>query len=169
MGSEAAARLYFVTAITAVVAGLCCLLPHLRAERYAPAPMQPEESGTAAPSISVVIAGEVAYPGLYTVDAATGLSEMLSRAGAECDSPALSLSITVSPTADDATPQRVNINRADPWLLQALPGIGPDRAQAIVDFRVEHGAFVRTEDLMLVPGVGSAVYESLKDLITVAE
>ncbi len=54
-------------------------------------------------------------------------------------------------------------------MLQALPGIGPDRAQAIVDFRVEHGAFVRTEDLMLVPGVGSAVYESLKDLITVAE
>jgi len=119
--------------------------------------------------MSVAISGDVAHAGLYTADAATKLSELLLLAGAVCDSPTLSLSITVTPTADDATPQRVNINRADPWLLDALPGIGPDRAQAIVDFRVERGAFVRTEDLMLVPGVGSAVYESLKDLITVAE
>jgi len=169
MGSEAATRLFFVTVVTAIVAGLCCLVPHLRAETYSPVLLQPGESRTAASAFSVAVTGDVAYPGLYSVDGDTGLSELLSLAGAAPDSPAPSLSITVAPARDNESPQKVNINRAETWLLDALPGIGPDRAQAIVDFRLEHGDFARIEDLKLVPGIGSAMYESLKDFITVAE
>jgi len=168
MGSEAGARLYAVTAITAVVAGICCLVPHLRADRCTAVSLQPRESGTAT-AVSVAISGDVAYPGLYTVDGDTTLSELLAQAGAVSDSAATSLRVTVTPAASDTAAQKVNINRADPWLLDALPGIGPDRAQAIVEFRLQHGNFARIEELQLVPGIGSAVYENLKHLVTVAE
>ncbi len=169
MGSEAATRLFFVTVVTAIAAGLCCLMPHLRDQRCTPVLLQPDESRATASAFSVAVSGDVAYPGLYTVDGGISLSELLSLAGASPASPTRSLSIAVTPAGDDSAAQKVNINRAETWLLDALPGIGPDRAQAIVDYRLEHGDFARIEELKLVPGIGSAMYESLKDLVTVAE
>jgi competence protein ComEA len=48
-----------------------------------------------------------------------------------------------------------------------LPGIGPDKAKAIVDYREHHGPFSCTDELTLVSGIGSATYESLREFITV--
>lgn len=62
----------------------------------------------------------------------------------------------------------VNINTAGVTELDALPGIGPAKAQAIVAYRTEHGPFVRTEDLVLVKGIGPSTYEGLKDLVTIS-
>jgi hypothetical protein len=36
-------------------------------------------------------------------------------------------------------PSRVRVNLVNPAKLLELPGIGPEQAQAILDFRVEHG------------------------------
>jgi hypothetical protein len=36
-------------------------------------------------------------------------------------------------------PSRVRVNLVNPAELLELPGIGPEQAQAILDFRVEHG------------------------------
>ncbi|MFC1915790.1 ComEA family DNA-binding protein [Chloroflexota bacterium] len=66
-------------------------------------------------------------------------------------------------------PQKVNINRAEAWLLQALPGIGEVRAQAITDYRQQNGRFKNINELTKVEGIGTATYEKLKHLITIAD
>lgn len=63
----------------------------------------------------------------------------------------------------------VNINTADALELDALPGIGPDKAAEIVRFRDEHGPFAKVEDVGRVPGIGPATLTSLADLIHVGD
>lgn len=60
----------------------------------------------------------------------------------------------------------VNINTADASGLDALPGIGPATAQAIIDYRTQHGPFGRVEDLMDVRGIGEAKFAQLRELVT---
>jgi competence protein ComEA len=59
--------------------------------------------------------------------------------------------------------------RANPWLLEALPGIGETTAQAIVDYRNDNGPFKRIEDLLQVKGIGEGWFEKIKDYITVSD
>lgn len=66
-------------------------------------------------------------------------------------------------------PQKMDINRAEPWLLEALPGIGEVLAQRIVDYLSEHGPFKGIEDLLKVSDIGPATFENIKDYITVAD
>ncbi len=61
----------------------------------------------------------------------------------------------------------VDLNRADKEALMTLPGIGEARAEAILVWREEHGAFQKPEDIMQVSGIKEAAYEKLKDKITV--
>lgn len=63
-------------------------------------------------------------------------------------------------------PQKININRAEAWLLEALPGIGETRAQHIVDHREQNGPFRDITEITSVEGIGRAIYEQIKDLIT---
>lgn len=67
----------------------------------------------------------------------------------------------------DAFP--VNINTATAEELQALPGIGETRAQAIVAYREEHGPFTYVEDLRAVSGIGEGILANIMDYITVGE
>jgi competence protein ComEA len=62
---------------------------------------------------------------------------------------------------------KVNINTAGIEQLITLPGIGEARARTIIDYRNENGLFERIEDLQRVSGIGTATFESLKELITV--
>ena len=66
-------------------------------------------------------------------------------------------------------PQKVDINRAETWLLAALPGIGEARAQAIIDYRQRYGPFRDINELLKVPGIGDTIFEGIKRLITVKE
>jgi competence protein ComEA len=61
----------------------------------------------------------------------------------------------------------VNINTATLEELDTLPGIGPVKAQSIIDHRNRHGPFNSIEAIQDVVGIGPATYEGLKDLITV--
>lgn len=62
---------------------------------------------------------------------------------------------------------KVNINTADLAGLMTLPGIGKTYAERILSYRKEHGLFTRKEDIQEVPGIGSATYTKLMDLIEV--
>lgn len=61
----------------------------------------------------------------------------------------------------------VNINTADVTLLDTLPGIGPSKAAAIVDYRTANGPFARVEDIDNVKGIGPTILAEIKTLITV--
>ena len=63
--------------------------------------------------------------------------------------------------------RKLDLNRASQAELEALPGIGPKRASAIVRWRVEHRPFVELEDLVKVPGIGPATLERLRPLAVV--
>lgn len=61
----------------------------------------------------------------------------------------------------------VNLNTATRDELVALPGIGPAKAQAILDYRAQHGGFRSVEELKDVKGIGAKRYERLKGEIIV--
>ncbi len=59
--------------------------------------------------------------------------------------------------------EKVNINTASKEQLEALPGIGPVKAQAIIDGR----PYKAPEDVMRVKGIKEGSFSKIKDLITV--
>ncbi|MGV1098809.1 ComEA family DNA-binding protein [Thiovibrio sp. JS02] len=61
----------------------------------------------------------------------------------------------------------VNINTATVNEIAKLNGIGPAKAQAIVDYRTQHGSFASTADLTKVKGIGSKTVEKLGKEITI--
>jgi competence protein ComEA len=63
----------------------------------------------------------------------------------------------------------VDINTASVEELDKLPGIGATIAQRIVEYRETNGPFATIEDIINVPGIGTATFEEIKDLITVGE
>ena len=58
--------------------------------------------------------------------------------------------------------QPININTADTTTLDSLKGIGPSKAQAIVDYRNQHGAFKSIEDLTKVKGISDKFIAKLQ-------
>ena len=64
----------------------------------------------------------------------------------------------------------VNINTADAETLAVeLKGIGSKKAQAIIDYRKEHGAFSNLEDLENVKGISSKIIEKNKENIVLSK
>ena len=61
----------------------------------------------------------------------------------------------------------VDLNRATVEQLDALPGVGPATAKAIVDYRTRHGSFRAVDDLLSVQGIGPAKLTNLKPLVRV--
>ena len=61
----------------------------------------------------------------------------------------------------------LNLNTATKEELVALSGIGPARAQAILDYRSQHGAFKSVDELKDVKGIGARRFEKLKPELTV--
>ncbi|WP_282919600.1 helix-hairpin-helix domain-containing protein [Ignavigranum ruoffiae] len=68
---------------------------------------------------------------------------------------------------EDNSSALININLAEVEELQTLKGIGPAKAQAIVSFREENGAFESIESIKDVPGIGLKIFENIKAMIVV--
>ena len=61
----------------------------------------------------------------------------------------------------------LDLNTATQEQLESLPGIGPELAGRILQYRQSCGGFVSTEQLMDVKGIGEKRYTALKELISV--
>lgn len=68
---------------------------------------------------------------------------------------------------DDEGSDKVNINRATKDELMTLPGIGESKAEAIISYREEHGAFQSIEEITSIPGIKEGIYDNIKDYIVV--
>lgn len=75
--------------------------------------------------------------------------------------------VTVHPSLETAEP--VNVNTADAEELMRLPGIGPAKAQAILEYREAHGPFSSLEEVEKVNGISLRMVESWAGLAVVTE
>jgi len=122
------------------------------------------------PQGEIYIGGEVHNPGFYPLEAGDSIGDVIRAAGGTTDSADLSqLELLVRDAAEGEPLQKVNINLAEAWLLEALPGIGKVRAQAVIEYRRQNGPFRNINELVKVEGIGTTSYEQIKHLITVAD
>jgi competence protein ComEA len=73
----------------------------------------------------------------------------------------------IAGSASAADIQPLNINTATQEELETLPGIGPSKAAAIIDYRSTKGPFATLEDVLEVSGIGEKTLEGFKDLIII--
>jgi competence protein ComEA len=162
-----------------------------------PAALLPADPPQAAqgPEIGVDVVGAVLHPGLYFFPQGARVDDAIKAAGGfapNADRDAVNLAIRLkdesqlrvphvggsqgspaeapAPAAVDASAPRsnlVDLNLANQAELEQLPGIGPETARQIVDYRDTHGPFESIAQLDDVPGIGPGTLDTLRDLITV--
>lgn len=148
-------------------------------------------------AIVVDVRGAVAKPGVYTLPPGSRVQDALALAGdvlSHAETRGINLARKLNdgeqiyvptvaeatltpaaaltkgerqPTATKTPLGKININTATVAELDVLPGIGPSIAQRIVDYRTQNGPFKKIEDLKKVRGIGDALFEQVKDLVTV--
>ncbi len=80
------------------------------------------------------------------------------------------LSTSAAPASGSLTVgQKLNINKATAEELDRLPGIGPAKAKAIIDYRNQNGDFKTIEDIQKVKGIKAGVFSKITDLIQVTD
>jgi len=126
--------------------------------------------------MAVYVEGEVVSPGVYMLTDGDLVADAIEAAGGftpDADRGSLNLA---APLRDGAQvhayrvgdmPQKVDLNTAEAWLLEALPGIGEVLARRIIDHRAENGPFLEIEDLARVDGISPALSDKLRDKVTV--
>jgi len=118
----------------------------------------------------VYVGGAVANPGFYPCTSQDSLAALIQAAGGPADSANLNvIELYITGSGDGQEPQKIDINRAEVWLLKALPGIGETLAQRIVDYRQHNGLFLNPGQIVNVDGIGEGTYKQIKELITVAD
>ncbi len=142
--------------------------------------------------LTVHISGAVNNPGLYQLRDGSRVQDAVAAAGgfdAEADPQSVNLAALLvdgtkiivlekpapgrSSTLTTPTPPALSIynpidlNTATAETLDALPGIGPSKAQDIVTYRETHGAFTTIDDLLNVPGIGEGILEQIRPYVTI--
>lgn len=157
---------------------------------------EPKNDAEIPENIMVDVKGQVVKPGVYSSTQGERVIDVIHRAGgltenadesqvnfAEHVQDAMVIyipakgeeGITAGSTqpgvtgTDGGTSQKVkvNLNKADETELQTLPGIGPAKATAIIEYRETTGPFKTIEDLKNISGIGEKTFEKLKEHIDV--
>lgn len=148
---------------------------------------EPEQQET----IQIYITGQVKRPGVYTIAPDKRLIDAIELAGGctpEADLNRINLAarvvdegmyyvpaageeidpgIPAVQTGGEAGTEKININTADENQLQTLTGIGPAKAQKIIEYREANGGFKSIEEIMNVSGIGEKTFENIKENICV--
>ncbi|MBW3614962.1 MAG: helix-hairpin-helix domain-containing protein [Actinobacteria bacterium] len=141
--------------------------------------------------VVVHAAGAVVHPGLYRLAGSARVADALDAAGgpaADADLDALNLAARVAdgeriyvarkgevvPSAPSAAGGAggqpgapLDLNTATADQLDALPGIGPATAEAIISYRKEHGRFRSVDELLEVRGIGESKLAALRSKVRV--
>ena len=152
--------------IAAIAGGVTLAVQHSRNQPVAINLSQtrlPEQSG------EIYISGAVANSGIYLWQEGDTIQALLLDAGVEPDADLSHIEIYIPREGEEQSSQKIDINRAEPWLLEALPGIGGVLAQRIVDYRSQNGPFRTIEDLLKVSGISQGTLEKTKNYITVSD
>lgn len=142
---------------------------------------------TSETKITVDISGQVAIPGVYTLEAGARLADLCEAAGgltssADLDAinragiltdgqkvyiPEQGENLSTLPSDAGVAPGLVNINTANIDELQRIPGVGPVTASRIIEYRDEYGGFGKIEDIKNVSGIGEKTFLKMKPAICV--
>ena len=82
----------------------------------------------------IYIDGAVVNPGYYPLRENDSIDALIHCAGLRPDADLQQIKLYISPEQNVQTPQRISLNRADAWLLEALPGIGTSTLDNIREF-----------------------------------
>ena len=158
--------------------------------RSQPPPPTPLPTPTLSP-IRVHVAGAVRHPTVYRLPPGSIVQDAIEAAGGpapDADLDQINLAVELQdqqrvyvphqgelhplPPVSGSEPSessdpRININTATAAELETLPRIGPTMAGRILAYRDANGPFGTTEDIQNVPGIATATFEGLRDLITV--
>lgn len=152
--------------LIAIVAGVGALVWQQRGSGMHEIEMRTDESSR----LPAYVGGLVIDEGAYRLAFESSLSDLLGAAGGLSVAPeraAMRVYVIDASAAYSGGAQRVNLNTAEAWLLEALPGIGKTRAEAIVAYRTANGIFKSIDELLEVPGIGPATVEGLREKATV--
>lgn len=76
--------------------------------------------------------------------------------------------VTTPPAGEAGGKAVVNLNTATVAQLETLPGVGPQTAARIKEYRDQNGGFKKVEDLMKIKGIGEKAFLRLRGLVVVA-
>ena len=168
---------WIVTAllIAAIVAGGILFISKRSGTNDAIEVILPPDSS---PPVEIYLSGAVANEGIYTFSQDSSLGDVIHGCGGvieELDPIMLKIRVLhgdESPfdqEAEDTGETRININTASAEELQTLYGIGPVKAQAIIEYRNEKGPFHSVDELINVSGIGPKTLEKIRDQVTVVD
>lgn len=69
--------------------------------------------------------------------------------------------------SEEKETELININKATQAELETLPGVGPSKAQLIIEFRETNGGFSSVEEIKKISGIGDKTFEKLEKYIKV--
>jgi competence protein ComEA len=119
---------------------------------------------------TIYIGGAVNVPGYYPFTCQDTIDTLTRAAGGITDNyTSGNVTLLLDDSKLEHQIQKININRAEKWLLEALPGIGVTIAERIIDYRINHGRFTSILGLLEVDGIGTSIFERIKDYITVSD
>lgn len=114
----------------------------------------------------IYVGGSVNNPGFYPLKNTDSIEALVRAAGGiEDNEECFQVQLIINAGEDNT--QKIDINRAAAWLLQALPGIGNTRANAIIKYRIDNGGFKNINELLKVEGIGQDTFENIRSLVTV--
>jgi comEA protein len=155
---------FLVLSLAAGIVFLSIRLAHLQPVEitlYDPKPLNLSEN--------ISISGAVVRPGIYEAKPGDTLTSIVSSAGVSENADTSNLRIYIPTKNEFSQTQKVNLNRAEAWLLQSLPGIGEGRARLIVEYRDKNGPFRNIDDLMKIEGFGTSVVDKIRNYATVVD